>query len=212
MSETAIVTVNPHGPNPEVVRRVITVLESGGLVVAPTETRYGLLARADSRMPAERLAHAKRRAATRPVSVFVGSVELIMHFAVLDPVSLRLARIFLPGPLTLVLPAIGQWHQMIVPAGKIGIRVSSSPVIQGIMEQVDFPVTATSANISGDEENEEIDQIVEAFGSDVDMYIDGGRLDGPPSSVVDCTVKPPRILREGAIDPEAIEQAIGVQQ
>ena len=74
------------------------------------------------------------------------------------------------------------------------------------MERVDYPVTATSANISGDEENETIEQIFDAFGEDVDLYLDGGPLTGLPSTVVDCSQEPPTVLREGAIDPSEIER------
>lgn len=200
--------IDPERPAADRVSEAVRIIDASGLLVAPTETRYGLLTRADNKIPAERLAHAKRRAATKPVSVFVGSIAMIEHFGRLSVTSSRLARLFLPGPLTLVVPAIGTWHPMIVPHDRIGIRVSSSPVIQAIMENVGYPVTATSANISGDEENECIDQIVDAFRDDVDLYLDGGRLTGMPSTVVDCTTDPPRILREGAVDPEEIERAI----
>lgn len=202
-----IVSVDQGNPSQAVIGEAVDILNAGGLLVAPTETRYGLLARADDRMPVDRLVHAKRRSAAKPVSVFVAAVDRISTCGRLNPTATRLAEWFLPGPLTLVLPAVGTWNPVIAPENKIGIRVSSSPLVAGIMSRVDFPVTATSANISGDEENERIDQIVESFGKDVDLYLDGGPLTGLPSTVVDCTVDPPRVLREGAIDPQTIERA-----
>lgn len=208
MSDVRVEKIDPQEPSQAMIEQAVGVLDAAGLVVAPTETRYGLLARADKKMPAERLAHAKRRAANKPISVFVGTVEMIVHYAELNPTAQRLARFFLPGPLTLVLRAIGKWHPMIAPVGKIGVRVSSSPVIQALMERVDYPVTATSANISGDEENETVEQIVEAFGEDVDLYLDSGSLTGMPSTVIDCSQEPPVVLREGAIDPGEIERVV----
>ena len=202
-----ILPVDPGDQMSDAVSAAVDVLHAGGLLVAPTETRYGLLARADDRMPVERLVHAKRRSPAKPVSVFVAAAGRIPIYGRMSPAAKRLAEIFLPGPLTLVLPAVGKWHPVIAPEHKIGIRVSSSPLVLGIMNRVDYLVTATSANISGDEENERIDQIVESFGEDVDLYLDGGPLTGLPSTVVDCSVDPPRILREGAIDPLAIERA-----
>ncbi|HOD67653.1 MAG TPA: L-threonylcarbamoyladenylate synthase [candidate division Zixibacteria bacterium] len=200
--------IDPQAPARELINEAVTVLDGGGLVVAPTETRYGLLARADRKIPADRLARAKRRASEKPISIFVGTIEMITHYAELRPTALRLARIFLPGPLTLVLPAVGSWHPVIAPVGKIGVRVSASPVIQAIMERVEYPVTATSANISGDEENETVEQIVEIFGDEVDLYLDGGPLTGMPSTVIDCTIVPPAVLREGAIDPAEIDRVV----
>ncbi len=208
MGDSRTVTIDPENPDPAVIEEAVAVLEAGGLVVAPTETRYGLLARADKGLPAERLTEVKRRSETKPISVFVGSFEMIMHYARMNPTSQRLAQLFLPGPLTLVVPAIGTWHEMIVPQDKIGIRVSSSPVIQAIMERVDFPVTATSANISGEDEAETVSEIAEAFEDGVDLYLDSGRLAGMPSTVVECIDETPKILREGAIDPNEIMAAV----
>jgi len=120
--------IDPQAPARELINEAVTVPDGGGLAVDPTETRYGLLARADRKIPADRLARAKRRASEKPISIFVGTIEMITHYAELRPTALRLARIFLPGPLTLVLPAVGSWHPVIAPVGKIGVRVSASPV------------------------------------------------------------------------------------
>jgi L-threonylcarbamoyladenylate synthase len=80
-----------------------------------------------------------------------------------------------------------------------------------ITERIDFPVTATSANLSGTPELISIDEISRAFGRTVDLYLDGGRLTGSPSTVVDCTVDPPKILRQGAIEEKTILAALESQ-
>ncbi len=208
MSEIRIEPIDPQEPSIEQINRVLELLEEGGVIVAPTETRYGLLARADKQIPAERLRRIKARSPEKPVAVFVGSVELIMHYARLNPAAQRLARFFLPGPLTLVVPAIGTWDKMIVPEEKIGIRVSSSPVIQALMERADFPLTATSANLSGADDNGRIEEIIAAFGDQVDLYLDGGPLVGATSTVVDCSDEEPLILRQGAIEADVIAAAL----
>jgi tRNA A37 threonylcarbamoyladenosine synthetase subunit TsaC/SUA5/YrdC len=76
------------------------------------------------------------------------------------------------------------------------------------MERVDYPVTATSANISGEEENETIEQIADTFGEEIDLYLDAGPLSEMPSTVVDCSSEQPVVLREGAIDPDDILAAM----
>jgi L-threonylcarbamoyladenylate synthase len=86
----------------------------------------------------------------------------------------------------------------------IGLRWSSSPVIAEVVRQVSFPVTATSANLSGSPELETIGQIQKAFGSQVSLYLDGGRLIRPVSTVVKCVAGEVTILREGAIDSSAV--------
>ena len=208
MADVQVEKIDPDNPVMSLVERAISVLESGGIVVAPTETRYGLLARADRQMPTERLMAIKQRSAGKPVAVFVGTIEMIMHYAEINPTAQMLARVFLPGPLTLVAPAIGSWGKMIVPDRTIGIRISSSPVIQAIMERVDFPVTATSANLPGDDDNSDVVSIAATLGDRVDLYLDGGVLLGAPSTVVDCSQDEPVILRQGAIAADQILSAM----
>lgn len=206
--ELHVERIDPNAPAPALISRAVSELDRGGVVVAPTETRYGLLARADRSIPAERLRQIKQREAAKPIAVFVGSIEMIMHYGVLNPAAQRLARLFLPGPLTLVLQAVGTWDRMVVPEGKIGIRVSSSPVIQAIMELVDYPVTATSANVAGTDDNTRIDRISASLGDQVELYLDAGPLEAAASTVVDCSAGEPVILREGAVTVD--EVAAGV--
>lgn len=180
----------------------------GGLVVAPTETRYGLLARADQGAPLEKLYRLKGRPDDHLTAVFAGNREQMTLWANLNSMALRLARQFLPGPLTLVVPAVGTFPDVVVREGKIGLRLSSSPVIQQIMQNIDFPVSATSANISGEATPESVDEIVQLFGSEVDLYLNAGRLGGPVSTVVDCCGPEPVVLREGAVGKNDIEAAV----
>jgi len=208
VADVQIEKIDPNNPVMSLIERAIAALESGGVVVAPTETRYGLLARADKQMPTGRFLAIKPRSAGKPVAVFVGTVEMMMHYAEMNPIAQLLARVFLPGPLTVVVPAIGSWDRMIVPNRTIGIRVSSSPVIQAIMERVDFPVTATSANLPGDDDNSDVASIAATLGDRVDLYLDGGVLLGAPSTVVDCSQDEPVILRQGAIAADQILSAM----
>lgn len=206
--ELHIERIDPNAPAPDLISRAVGELDRGGVVVAPTETRYGLLARADQKIPAERLRQIKQRDSAKPMAVFVGSIEMIMHYAVLNPAAQRLARLFLPGPLTMVLPAVGNWDPMVVAEGKIGIRISSSPVIQAIMELVDYPVTATSANVSGTDDNTRVDRISASLGNQIGLYLDAGPLEAAASTVVDCSTAEPIILREGAVTVDEIAAGV----
>jgi tRNA threonylcarbamoyl adenosine modification protein (Sua5/YciO/YrdC/YwlC family) len=93
--------------------------------------------------------------------------------------------------------------------GKIGLRWSSSPVIDGLLRRLECPLTATSANISGRPDPESVEEIVSQFGDRVDLYLDAGPLTGPTSTVVDCSGEKPKILRDGAIPRAEIEREIG---
>ncbi len=211
MTNLNIIAVDFDGPDSNAIEQAIEILKGGGLVVAPTETRYGLLGRSDKAEVVEKVYQVKRRPLAQPTAIFVASVEMIMHYAELNPVAQFLAKLFLPGPLTLILNVLPEWNSPVARNGKIGIRISPAPVIEEIVERVGFPFTATSANLSGSPERSSIDEIVEALGDNVDLYLDSGVLAGELSTVVDCTGKPPRILRKGAIDEREILAALRYQ-
>ena len=194
---------------PGAVERAAGVLVSHGLVVAPTETRYGLLVRADDDTAVARLFEVKGRIASNPTAFFVGGLDEMSRYGRLTPAARKLAEHFLPGPLTLVLEAIVPWGPPRVVNGRIGFRWSSSPFIQHLVTQVGAPLTATSANRSGQPDLERIEEIQAILGEAVDLYIDGGRLAGPASTVIECVGDNVRILREGAISAQQIEASLG---
>ncbi len=185
------------------------VVADGGLVVAPTETRYGILARVESEVAIQRLFDLKGRKVQNPTAVFVAAKSQIGRLALVTPIAQELSETFLPGPLTLVLESRVDWHAPLVVDGKIGIRLSSSALIQQLVEAVESPLTATSANLTGEPDRETIADIQKDFGERIDLYIDGGRLTGPVSTVVECIGQSYRILRAGAISIEEIEQIAG---
>ncbi len=195
-------------PNDYAIDEAVHVLESGHLLVSPTETRYGLLARSDSDEALARLMSTKGRAADAPVAVFVRNSEQIAALGELNSSARTLARRFLPGPLTLVLTACAGMKAPIVARGKIGLRWSSCPVIEKILNQVSVPVTATSANLAGAPETSRVSEIAASFRYQVSLYLDSGELAEPASTVVDCSTEPPTVLRVGAISDGAIRDAL----
>lgn len=211
MTDRNIIALDYKTPEPELIDRAVEVLIGGGLLVAPTETRYGLLARADKTQVVEKVYRVKQRPLAQPIAIFVASIEMFMHYAELNPMAQFLAKLFLPGPLTLVLKALPEWHSPLTPLGKIGIRLSPAPVIQEIVMKASFPLTATSANISGSAELSSIEEITATFGNEVDLYLNSGVLDGLPSTVVDCACDHPKILRHGAIEDREILAALKSQ-
>ena len=210
MPTATIMSVDVTHPSSRAISRAVSALCDGLLVVAPTETRYGLLARADSPQALERMMEAKQRPAFMPVAVFVPSLHRIPQLAILNKQGKALAEKFLPGPLTLVLENRTKLPPPCVQKKKIGIRVTPCKVISTIIENLAFPVTATSANLSGENDGETIDDIVIAFRDSIALYLDGGSLSNPASTVVDCTVDPVVIIREGAITRAEIESVVGV--
>lgn len=194
--------------DPDTSSRATQVLIDGGIVVAPTETRYGLLVRADSVSSVDRLFDLKGRIATNPTAIFVARLRDIDTLGRVTPAADRLISELLPGPLTLVLKAKTNWGAPRVVNGKIGIRWSSSEFIRQLVAGVGSPLTATSANISGQPERETIEEILADFGDAIDLYVDGGRLVGPVSTVVECVGDEVRVLREGMVPSSRVNKIV----
>ncbi|UCD62666.1 MAG: threonylcarbamoyl-AMP synthase [Candidatus Zixiibacteriota bacterium] len=204
MNSPRIEVVDFTNPDPALVSRVASLLEEGRLVVAPTETRYGLMARADRPETLNRLYNVKGRPAEMPTAIFAADIEAVWSYGKATSAARRIAEKFLPGPLTLVLEARRDLGSPIVVDGKIGVRVSSAPFITMLLGEVVFPVTATSANLSGGDDIDTIEEIARVFGGKVDLYLDSGTLDNPVSTVVDAGSDSPVVLREGAIPADSI--------
>ncbi len=209
MSEARVMSVDYQNPDASVIAAAASTLHEGGLVVAPTESRYGFMATADNAAAVDRLYKAKRRSVTQPTAVFVSDAEEMGRHAMLTASALALAERFLPGPLTLVLESKGAWKEPIAVDGKIAFRVSSAPFMRLLMAAVGEPLTATSANRSGDAEVWTIADVLASLGGEaMDLCIDAGRLDADPSTVIDCSGDAVRTLREGAVPKSEINSVL----
>jgi len=192
------------GPAVEALRR-------GGLVAFPTETVYGLGARADDPVALEAIFRAKGRPHDNPLIVHVASTDAARAVLATWPDSAeRLARAFWPGALTLV-GARRPEFPAAVSAGldTIAVRVPDHPVARALLEGAG-PVAAPSANRSGRPSPTTATHVLDDLGDRVDVVIDGGACRvGLESTVVDVTVDPPLVLRPGAVPVEALRAVLG---
>ncbi len=209
ISRSEILSVNARIPDDRMVLWARDTLLAGGLIVGPTDTRYGLMVCAGNQQALDRLFHLKGRQASHGVAMLVRSRDELAELGVLTDVSSRLADRFLPGPLTLVMSARQSWPPPRVVDGKIGLRLIDVPLIQRVLESVAQPLAATSANRTGQKDADSVQDIRAELGDEVDVYLDAGPLTGPASTVVDCTGATARVLREGAISAGDIERAVG---
>jgi L-threonylcarbamoyladenylate synthase len=177
----------------------VRVLQRDGLVVYPTETVYGLGADALSEDAVMRVYEAKNRPVGKPISVAVSDMEMLAAVAVVDDVARAFIERFLPGPVTVVLPAKSCLPAVLTGGtGLIGVRWPDNELALEIIARLDSPITATSANMSDDIPPTRPDEVSVPH----DHLVDGGELSGTPSTVVDLTTR--RILRKGA-EWEAVE-------
>ncbi len=195
------------------VREAAIILKKGGVCVIPTETSYGLAASINHEKALERIYRIKKRPSAKPLLILVDSIiqAPIDRFR-LTACARKVMDRFWPGPLTLLLPAReGLAFQLTGTTGRVGVRMSSHPVAQALVRAVGRPITATSANISGMELPKTIEEVREQLVYQrPDYFLDAGKIPpGPASTILDATVEPPAVVREGPVSLEDILDACG---
>ena len=203
------------GTDPAAVQRAAELLAAGELVAIPTETVYGLAARADDDAAVAKIYAAKGRPTGHPLIVHVAAPDESAAFATDVPaVAQRLMRAFWPGPMTLILPrAAGKGDAAAAGQGTIGLRCPSHPVARALLgaaRQLGVPgLAAPSANRFGRISPTRAAHVIDEFG-DTLAVLDGGACEiGIESSIVDCSRGHPVLLRPGVLTHARIEAAAG---
>ncbi|MBI3015341.1 MAG: threonylcarbamoyl-AMP synthase [Candidatus Tectomicrobia bacterium] len=194
------ISLDLSSPNPALLEEAAQCARRGGVVIYPTDTLYGLGCAGSERAAVERVMALKGRSAEKSFPLLIADETWLAGLVGEVPESaLVLQRAFWPGPLTLIYRAsTGAPAHLVSHAGTIGLRISRSPVAQGLVRQLGVPLVATSANRSGEPCPGDVDSILRSLGEGADLYLDGGEL--PPSrgsTVVDVSAKDPLLLREG---------------
>lgn len=203
--------VNVHRPEASIVRRAAETIRRGGVVAAPTDTLYGLLA--DARRPAavREVFRIKRRPAHKPVLLLMDSLGRVRRVAHELPDALdAVAAAFWPGPLTVVLPARPDVPRSVTAGlSTVAVRVPRSPLVRALVRQAACPLTGTSANLSGRSGATTAREVFAQLGGRVTMLLDAGRVARPvPSTIVDLSSGTPCLLREGCIGQDAIDRVL----
>jgi L-threonylcarbamoyladenylate synthase len=195
-----VVAVDAASPAAGALADAAAVVEAGGVVAFPTETFYGLGVAALDAAAVRRLFALKGRPESRPILVLVDDPARVDRIALMTASARELIARHWPGALTLVLPA-----RPVVPAeltagtGTIGVRQPSHPVARALAA-VAGPITAPSANLTGEMPPTTAAEVLRVFDGRIELVLDGGPTPGGlPSTVLDVTVDPPRVLREGAV-------------
>jgi L-threonylcarbamoyladenylate synthase len=184
------------------IKDAAEVILSGGIVAVPTESFYGLAVHALDEKAIERLFAVKRRREDNPVLILIPSKEgLSSYVTEASEKTWKLMEHFWPGGLTMVFFAGSILPRSLTAGtGKIGVRLSSHPVPTELARAVGAPITGTSANRSGRPSCSTAEKVMEALGEDIDLILDGGKTPGGKgSTVLDVTIDPPVVLREGIV-------------
>jgi len=208
-----IVRVDALKPAPEILEKAAALLNAGEVLICPTDTGYALSADARNEEAIERIFRLKGRSFHNPIHVAVGSLGAAGKYARVGDTARRLTKAFLPGALTVVLP-----RKDTIPAGlvggleTVGIRIPDNAVILGLLARARMPVTTTSANVSGQPTPYAVEEIIDQMGRElrgIALVLDGGEITPRElSTIVDLTVKLPRLLRQGRIPWEDIQRVL----
>jgi L-threonylcarbamoyladenylate synthase len=209
-----ILSLGGRSPRVDVIAEAAATVRAGGLIIYPTETVYGLGADACSDEAVAKVFAAKIRPIEAPISVAVSSLEMARQFTRITPKAEVIFKKFLPGPLTVILSAKPKMSKLLAAGtGKVGVRVPDHPVALKLLDFVGGPITSTSANISGRPAPSTVKEALVQIGKSVDLAIDAGRCKlGAPSTVVDLTVEPFEVLREGPVSREKIRRALALRR
>jgi L-threonylcarbamoyladenylate synthase len=205
--QTKIIKIQPHVIEREHIEAAAKVLKKEGVIVYPTDTFYGLGASCYSRAAIHRIRRLKKRDPQKPLSIVVSSSDMLQSVVTdLPPLFMALSSKFWPGPLTLVLSASTRLPRELLSSKEtIGVRLPAHPWLLELVKSLDSPITATSANLSGEKEIISPENAVDIFSGKVDLIVDGGTAQEKlPSTVVDLTLERPKILRKGAVSEEVL--------
>ena len=190
-----MLSINPDNPQQRLIRRVSEILEAGGLIVYPTDTFYGIGCDLFNKKAIERIYRLKNRPLSKPFSFVCDSLKEISRYALVSNYAYKNMKRLLPGPYTFVLEGTRLVPRIMLTKRKtVGIRVPDNRTCLDIVGTFGGPIISTSAGY------DDPYSIKEAYGSQVDVIIDGGMLSQNPSSVVSLINDQPEIIRQGKGD------------
>lgn len=190
----------------------LSILRRGGLVAFPTDTVYGVGALAFNGPAVESIYAAKERPVEKAIPILISSVEALEKVArTVPPMVRRLAVMFWPGPLTMVLPKIPSLPAAVSATANVAVRVPDHPVARALLAKAG-PLAVTSANLSGYPSPDTAEEVLRQLNGRIPLILDGGQTPGGvPSTLVDCTGREPVILRPGPITmPELLKVLEGI--
>ncbi len=200
--KTEIIKTHPEFPDLKSIAYCAKVIRKGGLVVFPTETVYGIAADVSNEQAMQRLRAVKKRGEDKPFSVLISQAGLISNYtSMTDPILYKMISQYWPGPLTVIVPSKKYEGQT------VGVRMPDHLIALKLVQESQCTIAAPSANISGKEPPRTFEEAMVDLDGLVDVAIDGGEAKyGLGSSVVDLTVKKPKVLREGVIKQDDVDR------
>jgi len=200
------------------LKLITATLKRGGIILCPTDTSYLIGADAKNEQAIKKVYDLKGRSKSKPIHVVVSDLKMAKKYAKFNTQAEKLARYLFPGKISLILKKKSNSLSSNLTGDKqtIGIRIPSLKLNTDISKDFDGPYTATSANKSGQSNSysvkEFLNQLSSAEANLIDLVIDFGKLaKSEPSTIVDCTAVPPKLLRRGPVSKNLIEKTLGIK-
>lgn len=198
--------IHPENPQPRLIRQAAQIIESGGIVAAPTDSAYALVCRLDDKSAVEKLRRIRGVDEKHHLTLLVRDLSEISTYARVDNRQYRLLKAVTPGPYTVILDATHEVPRRLShPARKtIGIRVPENAILLALLDALGQPLIGTTLQLPGDDHMlSDPDEVRERLGKQIDLVIDGGAGTLEPTTIVDLTGDDPVLLRAGRGDPAA---------
>lgn len=198
--------------NKDELKEVKETLINEKIVIFPTETVYGIAASALSDKAIEKLYEAKERPRDKAINIMVSDIEEIEKYALIkNDIERKIIKNFMPGEITIILDKKENFGKGFTKENTIGIRIPDNIIALNILKETQLPLIVSSANLSGHSNGVNPQEINKDFKEKVDIIIDGGIIkEGIPSTIVRVEKNEIKILREGKITKEEIENKINL--
>jgi len=187
-------------------QKAIDVLKNGGVVIFPTDTVYGIGCRLDNEEAVKRVFEIRNRPQEKAVLAVVGSISQTEEYLqpIPDDVRSKLIQKYWPGPLTIILPCKTEKVPSVARAGgnTLAVRQTNHPVLVQLIQEVGVPLVAPSANFAGEKTPTHFNELDPKLCSLVDYVLEGDCGGNKPSTIIDCSATPWKIVREGAVHIE----------
>jgi tRNA threonylcarbamoyl adenosine modification protein (Sua5/YciO/YrdC/YwlC family) len=198
--------IHPQNPQPRLVRQAAQIIQSGGIVAAPTDSAYALVCRLDDKSAVEKLRRIRGVDEKHHLTLLVRDLSEIATYARVDNTQYRLLKAVTPGPYTLILDATHEVPRRLShPSRKtIGIRVPENAILLALLEELGEPLIGSTLQLPGDDHMlSDPEEVRGRLGKQLDLVIDGGAGTLEPTTVIDLTGDEPVLLRAGRGDPAA---------
>ncbi len=204
--------VDPERPHPRQIRRIVEVLQGGGVIAYPTDTVYGLGCDMMQKRAVEKVYSIKGKDKKRSLSFICENLKDIASFAVVGDNAYRLMRRILPGPYTIILNASRRVPKvMLNQMATVGIRIPDHPVPLAIVAELGNPLVTSSIPTPPQLAYNDPDELEKRFSGALDGIIDSGIIYPEPSTIIDMTQDVPRLIRQGKGCIESIPDLVLIE-